>query len=50
MDIGAGCSNDDIDAIAHIPPPGEEGFDLSHEGREYEVFDGVVEDIARATG
>lgn len=50
MDLDAGYSNDDTAAISHIPPPGEEGFDLSHEGGEYEVFESLVEDIAQATG
>lgn len=50
MDLDAGHSNDDTATVSHIPPPGEEGFDLSHEGGEYEVFEGLVEDIAQATG
>ena len=31
MDVDAGLSND-ADAVSHIPLPGEEGFNLSHEG------------------
>ena len=50
MDIYAGHGDDDTAAIAHIPPPGDEGYELSHEGGEYEVFEGLVEDIALATG
>ena len=49
MDVDAGLSND-VDAVSHIPPPGEEGFDLSHEGGEYEVYEGLVDKIALATG
>ena len=45
-----GYSNDDIATVSHIPPPGEEGFDLSHEGGEYEVSESLVKDIAQATG
>jgi len=50
MDLDAGYTNNDIAAIVHNPPSGEEGFDLSHEGGEYEIFDGLIEDIAQATG
>ncbi|KAG2738223.1 hypothetical protein P692DRAFT_20678251, partial [Suillus brevipes Sb2] len=27
-------------------PPGEEGFDISHEGGEYEAFEGLSEQVA----
>ena len=50
MDIDAGHTDDNTATIAHIPPPREEGCELSHEGGEYEVFEGLVEDIAQATG
>ena len=50
MDLDAGLSDNDIVALMHLPPPGEEGLDLSHEAGEHEVFDGLVEDIAKATG
>ena len=50
MDLDVEYSNDDIATVSHIPPPGEEGFNLSHEGEEYEVFESLVEDIAQATG
>ena len=50
MDLDVGYSNDDIATFSHIPPSGEEGFNLSHEGGEYEVFESLVEDIAQATG
>ena len=50
MDLDAGLLDDDTAALPHLPPPGEEGLDLSHEGGEHEVFDSLVEDIAKATG
>ena len=50
MDIYAGHVNNDTAAIAHIPPPGDKGYELSHEGGEYKVFEGLVEGIAQATG
>ena len=31
-------------------PPGEEGFDISHEGGEYEVFEELAEGVANLTG
>ena len=31
------------------PPPGDEGFDISHEGGEYEVFEELAQDIANLT-
>ncbi|KAM6494952.1 hypothetical protein JOM56_009575 [Amanita muscaria] len=48
MDLDTGFTPDDTDAISNIPPPGDKGFDLSHEGGEYEVFEGLAEDIARS--
>ena len=45
-----GYSNDDIATFSHIPPSGEEGFSLSHESGEYEVFESLVKYIAQATG
>ena len=50
MDVDAGHMDNNIAAITHIPPPGDEGYELSHEGGEYEVFEGLVENIALATG
>ena len=50
MDVDAGHTNDDVAAVFHIPPPGEEGLNLSHEGGEYEAFTGLVDDIAQLTG
>jgi hypothetical protein len=50
MDIDTSNANEDVPAISHLPPPGEEAFDLSHEGGEFEAFTGLVEDIAQVTG
>jgi len=49
MDIDTG-SPSDVAAVEHFLLPGEEGFDLSHEGGEYKVFDGLVHEIAQASG
>jgi len=32
------------------PPPGDEGFDISHEGGEHEVFEELAQGIANLTG
>ena len=31
--------------ISFTPPPGEEAFELSHEGREYEAFASLAQQI-----
>ena len=49
MDVDVGLSND-VDTISHIPVPGEEGFNLSYEGGDYEVYEGLVDEIALAAG
>ncbi|KAG1793277.1 uncharacterized protein HD556DRAFT_1238113 [Suillus plorans] len=36
----------DIDNEAYTAPPGEEGLDISHEGGEYEAFEGLSEQVA----
>ncbi|KAG1724147.1 uncharacterized protein EDB91DRAFT_1239995 [Suillus paluster] len=41
IDIGV-----DFDDEPYTAPPGEEGFDISHEGGEYEVFKGLLEQVA----
>ncbi|KAF8883571.1 hypothetical protein BD779DRAFT_1417169, partial [Infundibulicybe gibba] len=35
---------------AHMPPPGDEGFDISHEGGEHEVFEELAEEINFMSG
>lgn len=51
MDQDAGLADDDdVDAISHTVPPGEEGFDISHEGGEYEVFNDLVTGLVESTG
>jgi len=32
------------------PPPGDEGFNISHEGGEHEVFEELAQEIANLTG
>ena len=50
MDIDADNTTDDVDAISGTVPPGEEGFDISHKGGEYEVFDDLTEGLAQSSG
>ena len=46
MDIDAGNPAEEID----LPPTGKEGFSLSHEGGEFEVFQDLTNHIASAMG
>lgn len=41
VDVGV-----DMDDEPYTAPPGEEGFDISHEGGEYEVFEDLSEQVA----
>lgn len=50
MDIDFNLDDSDVAAVSHIPPPGEEGFDFSHEGREFEAIDDLANDMAKITG
>lgn len=50
MDLNTGLLVDDVAAVAHTAPPGEEGFNVSHEGGEYEVFDDLVDGLAQSNG
>lgn len=50
MDLDAGYANDDTQAIGHIPPPGEEADAMDQEGGDISVFEGLGDDLARATG
>ena len=50
MDINTGYAADDIEAVSHTAPPGEEGIDISHEGGKFEVFDDLAAGIAESTG
>jgi hypothetical protein len=38
------------DTVPCEPPPGEEGMDISHEGGEYEAFEGLVQKMADLSG
>jgi len=43
----------DMDSFSECeigPPPGDEGFDISHEGGEHEVFEELAQEIANLTG
>jgi hypothetical protein len=50
MDHHAGHSLDDFIEISHTAPPGEEGFDISHEGGEHEIFQDVAASLTQAMG
>ena len=50
MDLDAGFGADDVDAVGYTAPPGEEGFDISHEGGEFEVFEDLAMGLAEASG
>ncbi len=51
MDLDASFgTNDDVDTISHTAPPSEEGFDISHEGGEFEVFEDLAAGLAAANG
>jgi hypothetical protein len=49
MDIEAGVMNSDHDVFNSVAP-GDEGFDISHEGGEYEVFHDLKNGISQLTG
>jgi hypothetical protein len=40
----------DMDADQETVPPGDEGFNISHEGGEFEVFDNLAEGVAAING
>ncbi|KAG1724777.1 hypothetical protein EDB19DRAFT_1644330 [Suillus lakei] len=40
----------EVETFVHMAPPGEEGFDLSHAGGEYEAFKGLTHQLADLTG
>jgi hypothetical protein len=51
MDAGMGMQGDQSeDGEMFMPAPGDEGFGISHAGGEYEVFEGLADDIAGWTG
>ncbi|RDB19588.1 hypothetical protein Hypma_013286 [Hypsizygus marmoreus] len=50
MDLDAGHSDNDVDAVSHIVPPGDEGFGISHEGGEFEVFEDLADGLAQSIG
>ncbi|KAG2159580.1 uncharacterized protein EDB93DRAFT_1074785 [Suillus bovinus] len=43
-------TNINIDSIPRTVPPGEEGLDFSHEGGEYEAFEGLAQQMADLSG
>ena len=50
MDLDANYGTDDVDAVSYTAPPGEEGFDIGHEGGEFEVFEDVAAGLAESSG
>lgn len=49
MDLDSGMSGD-VSAVSHTTAPGDEGLDMSHEGGEYEAYDGLIHEVAQSTG
>ncbi|KAG1767152.1 hypothetical protein EV702DRAFT_1203816 [Suillus placidus] len=43
-------TNVDIDSIPYTAPPGEEGLEFSHKGREHEAFEGLAQQMADLSG
>lgn len=50
MDLDMGHLTDNITAISHTAPSGEEEFDVSHEGGEHEVFDDLMHGLTQSNG
>lgn len=50
MDFSMHGAADDVTAAANVVPLGEEGFEMSHEGGEYDVFENLAREIASSTG
>lgn len=40
----------DSEALPYTAPPGEEGLEFSHAGREHEAFEGLASQIAEISG
>jgi hypothetical protein len=40
----------DGESVRQVVPPGDEDFDISHEGGEFEVFDDLTEGITKISG
>ena len=47
IDLGDATSFSEVELG---PSPGDEGFDMSHEGGEHEVFEDLAQGIADLTG
>ena len=47
IDLGNATSFSEVELG---PSPGDEGFDVSHEGGEHEVFEDLAQEIADLTG
>ena len=50
MNLDMGHLADDVAAVSHMAPPKEEGFDISHEGGEHELFDDLMDGLAQSNG
>ena len=52
QDITAAEGNfeEQLDPAFSTLPPGDEGFDISHEGGEYEVFNSFTHDLEELAG
>jgi hypothetical protein len=50
MDIAGDVMDANLAAIYDMAAPGDEGFNISHEGGKFEVYNDLAEDLANLTG
>jgi len=50
MDTDLDSANSPPSIADFGPSPGDEGFDISHEGGDHEVFEDLAEGVAGLTG
>jgi hypothetical protein len=50
MDMDRDLMDAETSALFNTVPPGDEGFDISHEGGEFEVFEDLAEGLAGLNG
>ena len=50
MDADIGSATDGLDAEYGQPPPGDEGFDISDAGGEYEAFKDFAQGLSELAG
>jgi hypothetical protein len=50
MDVDAGVMDSEDVLVYNTIAPGDEGFDISHEGGEYEVYEDFADGITKLNG